>query len=147
MVSTQCHMHRFGPEVPKLDIVKCIASGSSPDSSKQFLVKTFQGILYGCRRFYHWIGHKILSCFHVKHFEIGPKNIQMTFQTEKIIWGRRCLFSWVCAAAFSVCTVTPLEGRLGNCWSALQFFGFPCRLVNILSMDLGKRWHFIWAAT
>ena len=29
-------------------------------------------MFWDCRRFYHWIGQKILSCFHVKHFEIDP---------------------------------------------------------------------------
>ena len=46
--------------------------GSIPVSSKQFLVMTFQLILWDCWRFYHWIEQKILCYFHVKHFEIGP---------------------------------------------------------------------------
>ena len=71
-------------------------------------------MLWGCQRLYHWIGQKILSCFHVKHFEIDPtvpkldiekcQSLRFKSQPFQTIFGRNFLRD-----ALGLWVVLPLE--------------------------------------
>ena len=43
-------------------------------------------MFWGSQRFYQWIGQKILSCFHVKHFEIDPTVPKLDIVKCKGLW-------------------------------------------------------------
>ena len=72
---------------------------------------------WGCQKLFHWIGQKILSCFHVKHFEIDPtvpkldivkwKGQQFESQTPLVRLGRN--FLWDTLELSEVVTIVMAE--------------------------------------
>ena len=67
-------------------MVQCQGQQFNLQVLTQVLVVTFKGILWDCQRLYHWIGQKILSCLHVKHFEIGPVVLKFDNNISAINW-------------------------------------------------------------